>query len=688
MKKNLLPLFLFCSLSAMAQQEGAFVIRGTMQIDSLRYTPQTVKKVYLTHEVNGQEVVVDSAVVSDKGFTFTGKAPGVLAPYHISGFDNGAIQLFLEPGDITVLPFNARFPVGARVKGTPTNDLLLAYQEQEDANAQVAKERMEKMMAALPAEVRNNDKAFYPYQRATYYVNSLSHRTSAMQFVDQHLDSPLSLYIIKYDLFRFFTPKVLEEQYLKAVPSAVRKHPMYRELVNLVRAANLQVGKPAPDIEGLTPDGKNLSLSDLRGKYVLIDFWASWCAPCRREFPVIKQVLEEMQGKVPFAVLSYSIDSKKQEWTDCIQRNGLVHADWLHISTLKGWGSPAAKLYNVEAVPRTVLISPEGQIVAFDLRGEQLISTMRKIENGEMKSQKAAPSSTASASTAGQQGKPSADRQAEQADPALYRQYVAIDRACEEQIEAALSQLRNTKGSAYLNTLDGKTDVESLRCAAEIRRTAMRLKLLLENNASPLMPLLMERDLLPLFNKEYGRQLAASVAPQIQSHPYARSLDNSVKSLNLMQGNDVPDITLPLSDKTQTQLYNCLGKYVLLTFWASSCPDCRREMPKLKQLYTDSRQSKEKFVMVSFSLDKDEKAWRKALKEMGINRADWLQAGDFQGAASPAARLFGVHEVPMNILIDPEGKAISFTLRGDELLSRVRQILSGDLYYQKEAPRK
>ena len=92
--------------------------------------------------------------------------------------------------------------------------------------------------------------------------------------------------------------------------------------------------------------------------------------------------------------------------------------------------------------------------------------------------------------------------------------------------------------------------------------------------------------------------------------------------------------------------------------------------------------------MVSFSLDKDEKAWRKALKEMGINRADWLQACDFQGAASPAARLFGVHEVPMNILIDPEGKAISFTLRGDELLSRVRQILSGDLYYQKEAPRK
>ena len=356
MKKELICLLLSCAGAAVAQQNSSYVIKGTMTVDSLRYTPERIKKVYLTHEVQGQDVVVDSATVENGRFTFKGEAPGVLAPYRISGFDNGTVQLFLEPGEITVLPFDGRFPVGASVKGTPGNDVLFAYQQSGSGAVDIAKQRMDKVLASLPPEQRNDEKAFYPYQRATYYVNSLSHRTTAMRFVARHLDSPVTLYIIKYDLFRFFTPQVLEETYLNAVPAAVRKHPMYRELTNLVRAANLEVGKPAPDIDGLTPDGKRLALSDLKGKYVLIDFWASWCAPCRREFPVIKQALQETQGKVPFMVLSYSIDSKKKEWTDCIERNSLTHANWQHISALKGWGSPAAKLYNVEAVPRTVLI--------------------------------------------------------------------------------------------------------------------------------------------------------------------------------------------------------------------------------------------------------------------------------------------------------------------------------------------
>ncbi|WP_234396546.1 TlpA family protein disulfide reductase [Hoylesella enoeca] len=111
-------------------------------------------------------------------------------------------------------------------------------------------------------------------------------------------------------------------------------------------------------------------------------------------------------------------------------------------------------------------------------------------------------------------------------------------------------------------------------------------------------------------------------------------------------------------------------------------------MPKLKQLYTESCHAKTKLTLVSVSLDKDEAAWRKALKTFGINSPDWIQARDIQGTSSPSAKLFGVREIPMNVLIDPEGKAISLTLQGDELLTRVRQILSGDLYYQQETPKK
>lgn len=681
MKKELICLLLCCAGTAVAQQNSSYVIKGTMTVDSLRYTPERIKKVYLTHEVQGQDVVVDSATVENGRFTFKGKAPGVLAPYRISGFDNGTVQLFLEPGEITVLPFDGRFPVGASVKGTPGNDVLFAYQQSGSGAVDIAKQRMDKVLASLPPEQRNDEKAFYPYQRATYYVNSLSHRTTAMRFVARHLDSPVTLYIIKYDLLRFFTPQVLEETYLNAVPAAVRKHPMYRELTNLVRAANLEVGKPAPDIDGLTPDGKRLALSDLKGKYVLIDFWASWCAPCRREFPVIKQALQETQGKVPFMVLSYSIDSKKKEWTDCIERNSLTHANWQHISALKGWSSPAAKLYNVEAVPRTVLISPEGNIVAFDLRGEQLIEAVRKMKSTVAK-RADSPKAKADAT------KTVTNEVKEIPDKPLYEEYLALERQRDKQIAEDLAKLRSTKGEAYLNTADGKIDAESIRRAAEIGWTAERFQFLLDHNTSPLMPLLVERDMLPIFNKEYGRQLSAAVAPQVLTHPYARSLENNVRSRNLMQGSDVPDIALPLANGTVRQLSNSLGKFVLLTFWASGCPACQRDLPLLKKLYDESRGSKDKFEMIGFSLDKNPKEWKKAMKTLGIDGADWLQACDFKGSASPSVRLFNVGETPTNVLIDPEGKAISLTLQGEELVTRVKQILSGDLYYQKEDSKK
>ena len=109
-----------------------------------------------------------------------------------------------------------------------------------------------RLFAALPADKRNDEKAFYPYQRSTYYVNSLMHRAEAMKFASQHLNSPVVLYIIKYDLFRFFPPKVLEETFMKAMPTAMRQHPMYAELENQLRAANLAEGRLAPDIEGNT----------------------------------------------------------------------------------------------------------------------------------------------------------------------------------------------------------------------------------------------------------------------------------------------------------------------------------------------------------------------------------------------------------------------------------------------------
>ena len=107
-------------------------------------------------------------------------------------------------------------------------------------------------------------------------------------------------------------------------------------------------------------------------------------------------------------------------------------------------------------------------------------------------------------------------------------------------------------------------------------------------------------------------------------------------------------------------------------------------MQNIKRIYDETRNAADKFVMVNLSIDKDKETWKRSVKALGINREGWLQAYDSQNEVSPAAKLFGIRDIPKCILISPDGKVISFTLMGIELFARVKQILSGDLYYLRD----
>ena len=111
-------------------------------------------------------------------------------------------------------------------------------------------------------------------------------------------------------------------------------------------------------------------------------------------------------------------------------------------------------------------------------------------------------------------------------------------------------------------------------------------------------------------------------------------------------------------------------------------------MPRLKQLYDAAQHGKEKLSLVSISIDKELSAWRQALKTWQIDLPYWVQAHDDAAAPLSAVKLFGVKDVPMHVLITPDGKVISLTLPGEELQKRVKQILDGDLYYESETPKK
>ena len=140
-------------------------------------------------------------------------------------------------------------------------------------------------------------------------------------------------------------------------------------------AKALQNGGFAPDFTAKTPEGEELSLSDLKGQYVLIDFWASWCGPCRRENPNVVKLYDKYHEQ-GFEILGVSLDNNKSKWTAAIEKDGL---EWPHISDLKGWQSGPAKIYGVRSIPSTVLLDRDGKIIVRNLRAHQLEGKLKEI---------------------------------------------------------------------------------------------------------------------------------------------------------------------------------------------------------------------------------------------------------------------------------------------------------------------
>ena len=137
----------------------------------------------------------------------------------------------------------------------------------------------------------------------------------------------------------------------------------------------LAIGQVAPEIELPNPDGELVKLSSLRGNYVLVDFWAKWCRPCRAENPNVVKAFKKFNPK-GFEVFGVSLDKTKEEWVQAIEEDGLT---WTHVSDLKFWQSEAAKLYGVTSIPFSLLLDPDGKIVAKNLRGPLLDEKLAEI---------------------------------------------------------------------------------------------------------------------------------------------------------------------------------------------------------------------------------------------------------------------------------------------------------------------
>ncbi len=320
----------------------------------------------------GDQWKKDSAQGVHGHFEFKGKAPVTRKAYiRVLGERGPSLALYLENGAIAVA--TKKDSLGDAVAtGTPTNnDNAILQQEKAAVNA-----RISALQEAYRSADKNNQ-ALLDSLDKVYEGIEESNRTATMAFIKAHPSSLVAAFEI-YDLY-IYNPDVAEfEGAYNLLDSSVKASTIGQEVSRqLDIAKRTDINQFAPDFTLNDTNDQPVLLSSLRGKYLLIDFWASWCGPCRRENPRLVEAYKAYHKK-GFEIVGVSLDNPgdKDKWLEAIKKDKLT---WLQLSDLKGWDCVVAKQYGIQAIPMNFLLDPEGRIVAKGLNGEKLSAKLASL---------------------------------------------------------------------------------------------------------------------------------------------------------------------------------------------------------------------------------------------------------------------------------------------------------------------
>ncbi|WP_246343851.1 TlpA disulfide reductase family protein [Adhaeribacter radiodurans] len=374
MKKVILigfiPLALLGACNKIGSKNG--VDSGSYKIYG-KLNNQSSGKVYLSELGEKQFVTRDTAtVLNDGSFTFEGKVtePSV---YRISLTDENMILFMLENKEIQVeadaKDLNKTYAIKGSEEAQLFKELTDKLEKMQASGMQLQKRFTKATESANEDSVKVIQEAYQKIQEGNVKVIKgfikQHDKTAVAAFATLNLINPETDLAFADSMATLLNKSKPESQYTKAL------------IKRLEPLKTLAIGKAAPDITLPTPDGKTMSLSSLKGKYVLVDFWASWCGPCRQENPNVVRMYHKYKDK-GFEIFGVSLDNSRDKWLGAIQKDQLV---WPHVSDLKGWESAAAQLYNIQAIPQTVLLDREGKIIARNLRGPELEAKVAELLN-------------------------------------------------------------------------------------------------------------------------------------------------------------------------------------------------------------------------------------------------------------------------------------------------------------------
>lgn len=344
-----------------------------------------VHKVYLCEIANEYYRIynrIDSAEVNDGKFRF--ECDSLIPQLYYLQVGDKVGELFIEPGKIKVVQGrDADGGIQWEVEGSSADALYRRYlKEEEIATYKQTCDSLNQLFYAARTAGNQTEMARIKEVSMPYYDKGENNkRKLARKWTDANKNSLFGAYIYYSRIFNrssFPTSEAVEQerQYLSAfTPEVQRSVYMDRMRRGLDTYAGCAIGAVAPEVQGLDTLDRPLKLSDLRGKYVILDFWNSYCHWCREETPWLQEALKHF-GKEKLTVLGISSDRVKKHWTDAIHED---QSYWPHLMLRKG--DDVMERYCIKGIPHTVLVDPEGKILAKDFRQREVIPVLEKLMN-------------------------------------------------------------------------------------------------------------------------------------------------------------------------------------------------------------------------------------------------------------------------------------------------------------------